>query len=72
PRMSGPELAERLSLLRPTMKVLFMSGYTDGAILHHSVQGATIAFVQKPLLPSELLAKIRQVLDPRQSVQRRA
>jgi FixJ family two-component response regulator len=70
--MSGPELAERLSLLRPTMKVLFMSGYTDGAILHHSVQGATIAFVQKPLLPSELLAKIRQVLDPRQSVQRRA
>lgn len=63
PRMSGRELAERLAPLRPEMKVLFMSGYTDDAIVHHGVQSAMMAFVQKPLMPDELLAKIRQVLQ---------
>ncbi|MDB4975626.1 MAG: sensory box histidine kinase/response regulator [Myxococcaceae bacterium] len=63
PRMSGRELAERLSGMRPEMKLLFMSGYTDDAVVHHGVLTSGMAFVQKPLLPDRLLAKIRQVLD---------
>ncbi len=63
PRMSGRQLWERLAPLRPTMKVIFMSGYTDDAIVHHGVSSAELAFVQKPLLPAVLLAKLRSVLD---------
>jgi two-component system, cell cycle sensor histidine kinase and response regulator CckA len=65
PRMSGRQLWERLIPLRPDLKVLFMSGYTDDAIVHHGVQSSELAFVQKPLLPSTLLAKLRAVLDAR-------
>jgi two-component system, cell cycle sensor histidine kinase and response regulator CckA len=63
PRMSGRELWERLSQLRPTLKVLFMSGYTDDAIVHHGVRSSEFAFLQKPLLPGRLLVKLRSVLD---------
>ena len=63
PRMSGRQLWERLSPLRPSMKVLFMSGYTDDAIVHHGVLSSEFPFVQKPLLPPLLLAKLRAVLD---------
>jgi len=52
-----------LSPLRPGMKVLFMSGYTDDAIIHHGVLSSEFAFVQKPLLPLVLLTKLRSELD---------
>ena len=63
PQMSGRELWERLAPLRPEMKVLFMSGYTDDAIVRHGALSAELAFIQKPLMPAALLAKLRQVLD---------
>ena len=61
--MSGPDLAQRLKKLRPQTKVLFMSGYTDAAIVHQGVLDPGIAFLPKPFTPSSLAGKVRQVLD---------
>jgi two-component system, cell cycle sensor histidine kinase and response regulator CckA len=63
PRMSGGELWKRLQPIRPDMKALFMSGYTDDAIVRHGVLSLALPFVQKPLMPKALLAKLRAVLD---------
>ena len=63
PKLSGPILAEQLSRLRPEMKVLFMSGYTDEAIVHHGILGPGTAFLQKPFTPQALTSKVRQVLN---------
>ena len=64
PRMSGRELWERLTPLRPSMRVLFMSGYMDDAIVQHGVLSSEFAFVQKPLMPGAVLSKLRSILDP--------
>jgi two-component system cell cycle sensor histidine kinase/response regulator CckA len=63
PRVSGRQLAERVLEMRPHLKVLFMSGYTDDAVLRHGVEGIGAAFLQKPLTPTNLTRKVRDVLD---------
>ena len=61
--MSGPAVAEALSALRPSIKVLFMSGYTDEAIVRTGVLDEGKPFLQKPFTPLQLARKIRDVLD---------
>jgi CheY-like chemotaxis protein len=63
PVMSGNELADRIKAIRPDVRVLFCSGYTDDAIVHLGVLDRTIAFLQKPFAPSALARKVREVLD---------
>lgn len=60
--MSGRALAERLAETRPEMKVLYMSGYTDNAIVHHGALNPETHFIQKPFSPDGLLRQIRAVL----------
>ena len=63
PGMSGRELANRLTRTRPETKVLFTSGYTDDAIVHHGVLDEGVSFLGKPYSPSALARKVREVLD---------
>jgi PAS domain S-box-containing protein len=63
PNMSGPELARTLELLSPGIKVLYLSGYTDDAIVRHGLLDQKMAFLQKPFTPDALLRKVREVLD---------
>jgi signal transduction histidine kinase len=62
PRMSGRQLADRLAVERPEMKVLFMSGYTDDALFQHGELDSGVACLQKPLTPASLTRKVREVL----------
>jgi CheY-like chemotaxis protein len=68
PKVSGRAIAERLATLRPDMKVLFMSGYTDEAILQHGVLESDVAYLQKPITPEKLTRAVREVLSRRKSV----
>ena len=66
PQMNGREVAEHLMPQHPDMKVLFMSGYTEDAILRKGVVTEAVDFLQKPFTPTALAYKIRQVLGTRQ------
>jgi two-component system, cell cycle sensor histidine kinase and response regulator CckA len=68
PENSGREVADRCSVLRSGLKVLFMSGYTDEAVVHHGVVDSSVEFIQKPFTPSALLKKVREVLDAPHSI----
>jgi len=65
PRMDGPALAERIRLARPGIKLLFMSGYTDEAIVQHGLLDSGAPFLQKPLTPESLGRAVRGALGPR-------
>ena len=64
PQMNGRELTERIRPLRPALRILYMSGYTDDAILRNAVMEDGIPFLQKPFTPEGLARKVREVLDP--------
>ena len=66
---SSPNFPDRapdiLEPMRPEIKVLFMSGYTDDAILQHGILDSGVAYLQKPLTPALLMRKVREVLERR-------
>jgi len=63
PQMSGRELAQRLKALQSSLKVLYISGYTDDMLAHHGVLESNVFLLQKPFAPDELAKKLREVLD---------
>ena len=63
PEMNGRELADQFLALRPSAKVLYMSGYTDDSVLRHGILTPGTAYVQKPFSPETLARKVREVLD---------
>jgi signal transduction histidine kinase len=65
PRMSGRELADRLAQLRPDLRVLYMSGYTEDAMISHRLVESGARLLQKPFTPDRLLDAVRAVLDAR-------
>jgi two-component system cell cycle sensor histidine kinase/response regulator CckA len=63
PRLNGKELAKALVERRPELKVLYMSGYTDSAIVNSGILQKEVAFLQKPFTPAALASKVRDVLE---------
>ena len=64
PEIGGPELAARLRELRPSLKVVFMSGYTEDAIINSDILGENSTFLAKPFSPDALARTVRGMLDP--------
>jgi len=67
PEMNGPQLVERLKSACPGLRVLFISGYTDSALLDRGVVAEDVALLQKPFLPESLLRKVEELLEPERS-----
>jgi CheY-like chemotaxis protein len=67
PEMSGPQAIEQIRARQPSVKVLFMSGYTDEAMVHHGIVSSGVPFLQKPFLPDALARKVREVLNSQAS-----
>jgi two-component system, cell cycle sensor histidine kinase and response regulator CckA len=63
PLMSGPQLVQLVSAVRPTLPILYVSGYTDRALIHQGLRDEGSAFLQKPFTPDVLARKVRDVLD---------
>jgi PAS domain S-box-containing protein len=63
PQMSGPEMAESVQVLRPETSVLYMSGFTDDAVVRHGVLTEDMCFIQKPFSAETLAFKVREILD---------
>lgn len=63
PGMNGHDLAMKLDVLRPNLKILFMSGYTSTVLTHQDLLGKNMPFIHKPFTPQVLANKIREVLD---------
>ena len=66
PDISGPELAQHLHPLFPRMKVLYMTGYTDGVIARHGLDGASVDLLQKPFTVGRLASKVHHLLSASQ------
>jgi signal transduction histidine kinase/ActR/RegA family two-component response regulator len=64
PGMNGRELADRVKAMRPEIRILYMSGYSDDAVLRRGVESATAEFIPKPFSLTTLTARIRDILDP--------
>jgi PAS domain S-box-containing protein len=63
PGIDGRQLSDRLRVLRPGIKVLFLSGYTDDAVVRHGILGSEINFLQKPFAVAQLTRRVREVVD---------
>ena len=63
PGMNGRQLADQLIRLRPNLKVVYMSGYTDNAVIHHGVLEEGVNYIQKPFTMDGLMKKMREALD---------
>ena len=63
PGTSGPDLVRQISSIQPEMKVLYVSGYTDEAIVHHGVLDENTPFLQKPFTPQKLALKVQELLN---------
>jgi FixJ family two-component response regulator len=63
PEVNGRVLAERLEALFPSLRVLFMSGYSDEAVFRHGLIRPNTAFIEKPFSERTLARKVREVLD---------
>jgi len=62
PKMNGKELRDRIKILRPEIKVLFMSGYTSNVIVHHGIPEEGVQFIQKPFSLNDFARKIQDIL----------
>ena len=69
PVMNGRKLAEEIQKLAPAMKVLYISGYTNNAIVNYGVLDEGLWFLAKPFSLAALIAKVREVLDANEPVQ---
>ena len=63
PKARGRAFADQLSRQRPGMKVIYMSGYTDAAVVNSGILQKEVSFLQKPFTPAMLSAKVREVLE---------